>query len=133
MTRATIRRACSLAQIDSAMDISRYRITNADLGKNLRTFCRQCVLYDIHLGRYTVDELKKATDLWKFLEERTSKVRMIKYTPIGKENASKKHRSEYLTCNKAIQKMTPFFEQEKRYYAQLDICKNLGLTFQALT
>lgn len=119
---------------DTAMDISRYKITNADLDKNLRTFCRQCVLYDLHLGRYSIDELKKSTDLWKFLEDRTSKVRMIKYTPIGKQNTDKKNLiSEYLSCKDALKKMAPYFEQEKRYYAQLDICKNLPLTFQALT
>ena len=119
---------------DTAMDISRYKITNADLDKNLRMFCRQCILYDLHLGRYSIDELKKTTDLWKFLEDRTSKVRMIKYTPIGGENSKAKTPiSEYLSCKDALKKMAPYFEQEKRYYAQLDICKNLPLTFQALT
>ena len=118
---------------DTAMDISRYKICNADLEKNLRSFCRQCVLYDLHLGRYTIDELKKTTDLWKFLEERTSKVRMIKFTPIGEEATDKKTKSEYLSCKDALNKMSPIFEQEKGYYAQLDICKNLGLSFQALT
>ncbi|HEY4832888.1 MAG TPA: conjugal transfer protein TraG N-terminal domain-containing protein, partial [Waddliaceae bacterium] len=118
---------------DTAMDIARYKISNADLEKNLRTFCRQCILYDLHLGRYSVDALKKTTDLWKFLGDNTSKVNMIKYTPIGKEKPNQKTQSEYLSCKDAIKKMTPYFEEEKRYYGQLDVCKNLGLTFQALT
>lgn len=117
---------------DTSMDVSRYKITNADLEKNLNTFCRQCVLYDLHLGRYCIDELKKSTDLWKFLEDRTSKVRMMKFSPIEWE-ADKKSLSEYLTCQDAIKKMAPYFKQEKSYYGQLDVCKNLGLTFQALT
>jgi conjugal transfer mating pair stabilization protein TraG len=119
---------------DTAMDISRYKITNADLDKNLRTFCRQCILYDLHLGRYSIDELKKTTDLWKFLEERTSKVRMIKYTPIDSGTSPKNASTGvYLSCKDAIKTMTPYFELEKRYYGQLDVCKNLPLTFQALT
>ena len=118
---------------DTAMDMNRYKITNADLEKNLRSFCRQCVLYDLHLGRYSIDELKKTTDLWKFLEDKTSKVRMMKYAPIGKQETDKKALSEYLSCKEAVKKMAPYFDQEKRYYAQLDVCKNLGLTFHALT
>lgn len=116
---------------DTAMDISRYKISNADLEKNLRTFCRQCVLYDLHLGRYSIDELKKTTDLWKFFEEKTSKVNMMRYTPIGMSD--EKTLGQYLSCKDAIEKMTPFFKSEKQYYGQLDVCKNLGLTFQALT
>lgn len=119
---------------DTAMDISRYKITNADLDQNLRTFCRQCVLYDLHLGHYSIDELKKSCDLWKFLEERTSKVRMIKYKPISTGKGDKTiSKGQYLSCKDAIKTMAPYFAQEKRYYGQLDICKNLPLTFQALT
>lgn len=116
---------------DTAMDISRYQITNADLDKNLRSFCKQCVLYDLALGRYTLDEMKKATDLWKFFEEKTSKVRMLRYQPMG--NDGKETLGEYLSCKDVIKKMTPFFEQEKGYYGQLDVCRHLPLTFQALT
>jgi len=116
---------------DTAMDISRYQITNADLEKNLRSFCKQCVLYDLALGRYTVDEMKKSCDLWKFFEDKTSKVRMLRYQPIGSNG--NEMLGEYLSCKDAIKKMTPFFEQEKRYFGQLDVCRHLPLTFQALT
>nr|NGX62400.1 Coupling protein TraD [Chlamydiota bacterium] len=108
---------------DSAMDISRYQITDGDLANNLHSFTKQCLLYDITLGRYTLDEIKKASDLWKFFEENTSKVRIFPFYPTG----------EYLSCKQAIQKMTPLFEKEKGYYGQLDACRNLPLTYQALT
>ncbi|NGX62335.1 MAG: hypothetical protein K940chlam9_01832 [Chlamydiae bacterium] len=108
---------------DSAMDISRYQITDGDLANNLRSFTKQCVLYDIALGRYTLNEIKKASDLWKFFEENTSKVRIFPFYPTG----------EYLSCKQAIQKMAPLFEKEKGYYGQLDVCRNLPLTYQALT
>ncbi len=117
---------------DTAMDIKRYKIANADLENNLRTFCRQCVLYDLHLGRYSIDELKKTTDLWKFFEERTSKVNMMRYIPIVKKKEGREL-GEYLSCQAAIKKMAPYFSNEKSYYGQLDVCKNLGLTFQAIT
>ena len=116
---------------DTAMDISRYKISNADLEKNLQTFCRQCILYDLHLGRYSIDELKKTTDLWNFLEAKTSKVNMMKYVPIGKKD--QKPQGQYLSCKEAIKTMNKYFQEEKKYYGQLDVCKNLGLTFQALT
>ncbi|MCH9625625.1 MAG: hypothetical protein S4CHLAM123_08010 [Chlamydiales bacterium] len=115
---------------DHAMDISRYQISNADLEKNLRMFCKQCVLYDLALGQYTIDEMKKTCDLWKFFEEKTSKVRMIRYQPVGSGDIKM---GEYLSCRAAIKKMTPFFEKEKNYYGQLDVCRNLPLTFQAIT
>ncbi len=116
---------------DSALDMSRYQISNAELDQNLRRFCKQCVLYDIALGRYTLDELKKSTDLWKFFGEKTSKVRMMTYTPIGEKEEGKKVR--YVSCKDAIKNMTPYFNQEKRYFGQLDVIKNLPLTFQAIT
>lgn len=116
---------------DTAMDIGRYQISNADLEKNLRSFTRQCVLYDVALGKYSLDDMKKSCDLWKFFEENTSKVRMIRYQPLGSEG--KTNLGEYVTCKDAIKRMTPFFEKEKHYYGQLDVCKNLPLTFQALT
>jgi conjugal transfer mating pair stabilization protein TraG len=116
---------------ETAIDISRFQITNGDLEQNLRRFSKQCVLYDIALGRYSLDEMKKATDLWKFFEGKTSKVRMMTYCPIG---ASKNHKNcKYLSCQEAAQAMKPFFEKEIAYYAQQDVIRNLPLTFQALT
>lgn len=116
---------------DTALDISRYQITNANLEKNLKSFCKQCALYDIALGRYTIDEMKKSTDLWKFFEDKTSKVRMIPFLPV--DSNSERRNAEYLSCKDAMKKMAPFFNKEKNYYGQLDVCRHLPLTFQALT
>lgn len=114
---------------EASLDMTRYQLSNANLEQNLRLFSKQCVLYDIALGRYSLDDLKKETDLWKFFEEKTSQVRMIRYCPPG---ANLKQCS-YETCKDAINKMKPFFEKEKEKYAKLEIGKNLPLTFQALT
>lgn len=116
---------------DNAMDIGRYQLTNSDLEQNLRRFSKKCVLYDIALGQYSIDDLKKSTDLWKFFEEKTSQVRMIEYC--DPDSSSKKKKCEYLSCKEAFKRMTPYFNKEKEYFAQLEIVKNLPLTFQALT
>lgn len=117
---------------DASLDISKYRLSNANLEQSLRQFSKQCVLYDIALNRYSLDDIKKATDLWNFFEQKTSNVRMIRYCPpdakqIGFDQCS------YVTCKEAIEKMKPFFEKEKERYAKLEIGRNLPLTLQALT
>ena len=66
---------------DTALDFRKFQITNPDLKKDLKEFSKQCVLYDLALGRYSLDELKKSTDIWNFLKERTSTLGMIYYCP----------------------------------------------------
>lgn len=116
---------------ETALDITKYKITNAALEQNLSRFVKQCVFYDIALGRYSLDELKKTTDLWDFLKENSSKVRMINYVDSKEKGGDRK--GVYKTCREALAMMEPVFENEKNYYAQHDILKNLPLTFQALT
>jgi conjugal transfer mating pair stabilization protein TraG len=116
---------------DTALDFRRFGLTNPDLQKDLREFSKQCVLYDLALGRYSLDELKKSTDIWNFLKERTSTLGMIHYCPPAVKNASKQ--CQYLNCRQALEKFEPLFNKEKAYYAKQEIGKNLPLTFQALT
>ena len=114
---------------DIALDMSKFKITNGVLEQNLKRLSKQCIFYDIALNRYTINDLKRTADLWKFLEAKSSKVRMIPYT----DPADPTKKSKYLTCQEAIKEMTPIFEKEKHYYATQDIIKDLPLTFQALT
>jgi conjugal transfer mating pair stabilization protein TraG len=116
---------------ETSLEVGNFHITNGDLDKNLRNFCKQCVLYDVALGKYTIDELKKSTDLWRFFQNNTSKVRMMNYFDPEKKDPLTK--SNYLSCKEAVTKMTPFFEKEKNYYAKHDVLKNLPLTFQSIT
>lgn len=111
----------------TALDATKYRLTNGILEQDLRQFARQCVLYDVALNKYSIDDLKKSSDLWKLFESQTSKVRMIDYRDPSTRQVS------YLTCQEAIQKLKPFFAKEIDYYVGLDILGNLPLTFQALT
>lgn len=43
------------------------QITDSNFASSINSFMKQCVFYDILLGRYTLDEMKTADDLWKFL------------------------------------------------------------------
>jgi conjugal transfer mating pair stabilization protein TraG len=116
---------------ETALDMSRYQISNANLEQNLRLFSKQCVLYDIALGRYSLDDLRTSTDLWRFFEDKTSQVRMIRYCP--PDGGGNLKLCTYESCKDAIVKMKPFFDREKEKYAKLEIGRNLPLTFQALT
>ena len=116
---------------ETSLSFLDYRLTNTALEKNLGRFSRQCVMYDLALGLYSIDDLKKSTDLWGFLKQNTSKVRMIRYvTDEGKQSSK---RSMYLNCQEALDKMAPLFNNEKSYYAKHELFKHLPLTFQALT
>jgi conjugal transfer mating pair stabilization protein TraG len=116
---------------ENALDIDRFEITNANLEQNLKRFCHHCMLYDVSLGRYSLNDLKTSTDLWKFLEERTSKVRCMQFISLDPSNG--KHETSYLSCQEAIRQMTPYFDAEKRFYGKQEVLKNLPLTFQAIT
>jgi conjugal transfer mating pair stabilization protein TraG len=114
---------------ETALDISKFRISNAVLEQNLKRFSKQCVFYDLALNRYTLNDLKKTRDLWDFLERKTSNVRMIPYT----DPTDSKKGSTYLTCQQALKTMKPIFESEKGFQSKQEIAKHLPLTFQALT
>ena len=112
---------------ETALDMKKFRISNPILEQNLKRFAKQCVFYDLALNRYTLNDLKKTGDLWTFLSDNTSIVRMIPYTDPSKPKIIK-----YKTCKDAIEEMTLIFEKEKDYYGLQDIGKNLPLTLQAL-
>lgn len=116
---------------ETSLDISKFKVTNATLEQNLSKFAKQCIVYDIALGLYSMDDLRKTTNLWSFLKKNTSKVRMIHY--FDPSDLSSKKGGEYLTCQNTLDKIAPLFEKEKAYFSQHELLKHLPLTFQALT
>ena len=112
----------------TSMEIENYQITNADLDQNLRRFCKQCVLYDIHLGLYSQDDLMKSTDLFAFLQEKTSKVRLIDYYEPGKGSER-----NLKSCKEAMKSMKEQYSKEIEYYNNHDLLKNLPAVFESLT
>ncbi len=117
----------------AAVDLTLFKITDAELEKNLRNFSKQCVLYDIALGRYSINSLKKSTDLWDFFEANTSNVRMIPYCSSDTSNQTQKVKCEYKTCKEAITEMRKKLSSEVAYYEKADMLKGLPVAFQAFT
>lgn len=116
---------------ETAMDMRNYKITNGDLAANLQKFSKQCVLYDLALNRYGIDELRKSTNLWEFFKENTSRSRMIDYCEPKAEGVQAK--CNLKSCQEALELMKDLFEKEKAYYSKQHIFSGIGVTFQALT
>ncbi len=49
---------------------SRFRIVDSEYAKDMESFIKQCVFYDIYYGKYTLDELVKARDIWQFINQK---------------------------------------------------------------
>ncbi len=111
---------------DAALDFSRLKLNNGTLAQNLHHFTQQCIIYDIALGRYTIDQLRRSSQLLTFLKNNTSKVRMIPYV----DPDSKK--MEYLTCIESVDKMGPLFNKEVEYYTKHEVLKKIPITYQTL-
>lgn len=118
---------------EAAVDLTKFKITNGDLEHNLRQFSKQCVLYDVALGKYSIDDLKKSTDLWAFFSANTSEVRMITYCSSGTKDVKTGSNCTYKTCKEAITDMRGLLGKEVEYYEKGDMLKNLPFTFEALT
>lgn len=118
---------------ENLLEASSYRIRDADLENNFRNFVHQCVFYDLALGKYSIDELKKSTDLWEFFSKNTSKVRGIMYCPPKEKSTDIIKKCAFCSCKEAIAKMTPLFEQEKNFYVNNEVYGRLPLSYQALT
>jgi conjugal transfer mating pair stabilization protein TraG len=114
---------------ETALDFRKYRLNNSDLADAFRSFCKQCVFFDVGIGLYSMNELQNTDDLWKFFGERSSTQRMIRYCPT---QGIDKGKCLYLTCRDAIKKLQPEFEKEKEFYAKTEVGRNLPLTLQAL-
>jgi conjugal transfer mating pair stabilization protein TraG len=111
---------------DTLLDFSRLKLNNATLAQNLNHFTQQCIIYDIALGKYTIDQLRKSSNLLDFLKENTSKVRMIPYVdPESKQ-------LEFLSCVDSVEKMDKLFDMEMAYYTKHEILKKLPISYQTL-
>ena len=112
---------------DTYLDAKTFKIRNADLEYNLKNICKNCILYDLALNKYSFDDLKKSQNLWEFIKSNTSKSRMINYYNLKDSDET------YMSCIDAMQKLDPLFNQEKAYFLKQEIIKNLPLRYQALT
>ncbi len=117
---------------DSALQMGEIRIKDGLIDSNLRSFCRNCVFYDLGLNFYTVEELKNSGNLLDFLKSRTSSVRMTNY----KTAASGKYGNEAITCKEAVTRLASLLgdkSYEIKHQAKKEIFQRLPLAYNALT
>lgn len=120
----------------SYLDVKKYKIRDSDFERNLRSFSKQCLFFDLVVGRYSIDDLKKTTDIWEFLKKNTSAVNMMTYVSPKKadETGKKIDRSTtYRSCSSVLEDFDKCFDKEKKFYTAEDFAKNLPATFQAIT
>lgn len=84
------------------------KIPSNDFASSINSFVKQCVFYDIRLGKYTLEELKEAEDIWEFLtkEHKQSPARSFIYNERGED--------EIMTCQSGLN------ELNKRWNEQTD-------------
>lgn len=86
------------------------RIANPVLEDNFREFCRECVFRDLGIGIYSKEDLVHSSNILKFLEESTSRIRTVYYREISNEGASNK--GSLIPCQEAIKKMNALFNNK---------------------
>ena len=89
----------------NAPEFRNIRLSNANLERNMEHFCKNCVLYDVALRKYSLEELRKSKNLVALFKEKTGVSRSIFYCPLdGKGDC------QFVSCKKAIQQMEAEFE-----------------------
>ncbi len=89
---------------------SRYQVTSPQMAKNLDSFMRQCVQYDILMNKYTLDDVFNEGDLWQFFKDTASPARAFLYN------------DDITTCSAGSDKLSDDWaielEQAKLIYGQ---------------
>jgi len=89
---------------------SHFNFVSHDMANNVREYVKECVYYDIALGRYRVEELRKAPNLWEFISANASELGGVIYqTP---DTVPTNH--EFLTCQEAALKIQQDWSGELR-------------------
>ena len=85
------------------------------MGQFLGNFMTQCVVYDALLGRkYTLDDLKNSSDIWKLATENPSPARCFTYKAPGKGETP-----QIMTCRQGAALLTPLLRQDVENAFQL--------------
>lgn len=70
-------------------------LPNPDAAANLKTFVQQCMVPDVARGKYTLQEILEAEDLWQFLSQYASPIRGFPYRFGPKD-------TRIITCREAV-------------------------------
>ena len=69
---------------------SQFGITDVDFSQDLENFTRQCIFYDLLLGKYSWGELANSSDIWGFVSANASPARAFKVD------------GDYQTCKEGV-------------------------------
>lgn len=64
---------------DMVRKAASFKIQDVDFSSNIKSFIQQCIQYDILHGKYTVNELFHAPNIWEFAVEHSSLARAFMY------------------------------------------------------
>lgn len=134
---------------ETSLESRSYIITNGDLAKNMKRFVSKCVVNDIQMRRYTLDDLQKSTDLYQFLLKNTSRVLGMKFSPLNPNAKSTinsavkdsidnyptalKEEAQFKSCKEVLEEIKPYLEKEQDYYLKHSVLGNIDTTYKALT
>jgi conjugal transfer mating pair stabilization protein TraG len=81
-----------------------FYVTNSEFAKNLREYSKQCVFYDILLGKYSFDDLKNSSKIWTLVSNNPSPARSFTYSQNGNESI--------VTCQFGTGLLTSYWPKE---------------------
>ncbi len=125
---------------ENLLEISRYAITDEDLADTMREFVQNCVTYDLMLELYSIEDLKKSSNIWKLIKENTSNVRMFSFCKKRSDpsNNSQAHldrrkRCELVSCRDGTAKLDQLLGAYTTKLKANPILQHLPLLYQQLT
>ena len=94
-------------------DLKDMRIQDPVFGENLESYINQCVKYDVMIGmNYGIKELMNTKDIWQFLDEKSSNLRMFNYRKPDKGGR------ELVHCKTGLNKIKSFLNDEMELVAK---------------
>lgn len=97
-----------------------FRITNSNMADNMRGFVEQCVVYDVMLGKYTLDDLRNSPDIWELVATHASPARSFLWetssrgatTTAATASQSDTSRSGIVTCREGATLLDRMWREE---------------------
>lgn len=126
---------------ENLLEMSRYAITDEHLADTMREFIHNCVTYDLTLELYSIDDLKKAPDIWKLIAQNTSNIRMFslctKKAAASAEGATtpqdKRTRCKLVSCKDGTVALGRLLEAYKGKLKTDHLLQHLPAFYQQLT
>ena len=86
-----------------------FNIVDHDLENNMREYVKECVFWDLAIGKYSMNDLKTTADIWEQVTRRPSPHGGLFYRHKLANNSIK---TEWLTCQGAAAKLKQDFPNE---------------------